>query len=270
MLRLFATEQTDLYRISRSLEQSGFDVSATTAWGSFLHDFPPADDGVVMVVPWLNTSLPIVSLRSFIREYPWIPVILLTEDHPENLRMLGYAAVREVLFLRREETLIAAGLHRARLESIFVRSADVLRRDHALPPALRAAILLALEQRPASAPACPDEPVCPARSIRTLARRLGQSEDHLSRLARSVDFNLRDFLDWCIALRGIQLHFGTGEGWEEVAWRLGYASTSGLSEQIKHALGCRPKDIAQIDLEKWFSDFEQRFIHPLLHVRRKV
>ncbi|MBI4538382.1 MAG: AraC family transcriptional regulator [Gemmatimonadetes bacterium] len=256
---LFGTSQTDLARIARSLSQAGFALVHCRSWSALIRE---ADRTVaaVIVAPWLGCDVSLADVRTLTERCPWYPLVLVTEPEPSNLRLLVRVIVSDVLFLRSEERRLAQTIRSAQVDGFFCRAAELIRRSQSLAPVLRSALLYALEQAPAPLPVDSEELIAPARSIRALADRLHTSEDHLSHAAKEHGLSLRAFLDWCIALRALQLRIRAGAGWETIAWRLGYRSVSGLSEHLKHTLGLRPSHLGHGQIQRWFSEFESRFL----------
>ncbi len=261
---LFSTSQTDRARIARRLAQSGFDLAHCRSLSALARAADHTAVGV-LAVPWLGCDITLADLRALTEERPWYPLVLLTEPDPGNLRLLVRLIVSEVLFLRREEWRLAQAIQGALADGFFSRATEVVEHDGSLQGVLRSALLYALQQNAAQVPVDSEGEQAeagPARSIRALAQRLNSSEDHLSNAAREHGLPLRSFLDWCIALRALQLRLQAKTPWEAIAWRLGYRSVSGLSEHLNRTLGMRPRQLGHHQMQWAFSEFEKRFLSP--------
>jgi len=252
-----ATTAFDGAGVREILAGAGMEATVCLTWDHFRAEVPNTEVGVV-VAPWLD-QYPLVRLQDFASEHPWYPLVLLTERPPENLRLLARIRVETVLFLGSEEGRLPGVLRATKGGALFLGLARTVRERKDLPYLVRVALARILEEEPPAEPVDASSPKAPPRSIRTLARRLRCSADHLSRLARKHGIDLRSFLAWATALRALQLRINPDVSWERVAWCLGYESVSGLSEHLKTTLGRRPSELDHAELGAWFSTMEERF-----------
>lgn len=247
----------DAQRALEALASAGLEPVFCAGWDRFRRQTTGADIAVV-VAPWLD-QYPLARLEDFEAERPWLPIVLLTERPPENLKLLARVRVEAVLFLGTDEAELPAVVRTARGDTAFRTLARALREREDLPGVLRLALARTLEERPPLEPVDAASPKAPARSIRSLARRARCSPDYLSRIARRHDLDLRGFLAWVVALRALQMSADADVTWEQIAWRLGYESVSGLSEHLKSTLGHRPTDLDAADLGRWLGEMRARF-----------
>ncbi len=77
-----------------------------------------------------------------------------------------------------------------------------------------------------------------------LAKEVGISADHLSRLACAAGLDLRRARDaWRVAL-AVALRLEQGS-WEQAAWALGYEGASGLTALAERVLGASPRRLGR-------------------------
>lgn len=244
--------------VSHALHKSGIPYSIHVQPREFSSACRSAD-AAVLVVPWLNRDFALAKLMDLVTSYPCVEFVLVTDSHPENLRLLGNIGCRNVVFLNAELTLLGQAVERARQESYFTRWARLIRVQYHLPLALRKAMACALEQQPPSLP-IDDLGATVPHSVRQLANLVGYSEDYLGRLARGTGVDLPGYLKWCVALRALQLRSSPAANWEEIAWCLGFESLSGLSEHLKRVWGRRPRQLDTRHPVYWFDRFERQFL----------
>ncbi|HYR09515.1 MAG TPA: helix-turn-helix domain-containing protein, partial [Longimicrobium sp.] len=184
-----------------------------------------------------------------------LPLVLVTSDAPESLRHLMQVPVAEVVFLSEKKRLSGA-LDRATARALFNRLDASVRRCPGLPPQVRAALLFMAAGAPPDHPAAIGEPFASIHTVQELARQRGLSPDYLRRACKAAGVDLRRFIRWCLALRALELRQVEGLSWEHTAWRMGFASTSGLSEHLQRTLGLRPRGLGDTDLHALLARFE--------------
>lgn len=170
-------------RISRLLSAAGHDLLRCDSLDALGRAASATGAGVI-AIPWLDTTLSRPELERFTATYPWYPIVLITEETPENLRYVARTTVTAILFLGRGEVRLPGVVREAVLDGFFRRAAHRVCNANHIPVRLRDAMIYALSQTPATEPVEAGDPAAPARSVREIARRVAISENHLGRLAR--------------------------------------------------------------------------------------
>jgi AraC-like DNA-binding protein len=260
MITILAADSADVLGVSAPLRAAGHEVRWFESWSMWNASDCPAR-ALVVVIPWLDTDLTTVPWAELKYCIGAPPMVLLTEEEPSNLRYLGPIVVSEVLYLPRELAELPAAVARVVGRCRLHLLADRVRTSDGIPPLLRRALVYALLQTPASFPVEASQGL--PRSVRTLALRLNHSEDHLRRTAKAANISLGSFLDWCVVLHALEIRASHRVSWEEVAWRLGYSSCSGLSEHLNRVLGVRPAQLASSDLCEHRDRCERHLLLPV-------
>lgn len=221
----------------------------------------------VVVVPWIDLDDWVAWLTSLSLRHPALPLILVTSDHPDNLRALGRVPIRfhSVLYaseLDRVEALVAG----QPFETFFSTLTACIRAAGYLPLALRRALLYVLHQTPSPEPVDKLDAGAPVRSVVALAKRLNYSPDYLGQLAAASGVRLARFIRLCVTFRALELMLVAGATEEEAAWRMGFRYASGLSDHVLRTVGMRPSEIGLEHLPALASRFEAEFA-PLLSSR---
>ena len=99
---------------------------------------------------------------------------------------------------------------------------------------------------------------CPSRvtSMNQVAHNIGVSRGHLSGVLSRADVRLRQVMDAWVVVQAHMLRRYERLPWERIAWRLGYASLSGLSDAFRRSVGDRLREADQVGPEarlRWFE-----------------
>lgn len=159
--------------------------------------------------------------------------VVLAPSDPGMLRHLAKITVHDVVF----ETELGTGRLMTALEgacqAAWTAKIERLLTQIGLPPvaavALRTLVLRADRGRS-------------YRSVDELSRTVGCSMSYLSHVFGRNGLQLRTVMRHCLLLSALRLYEREGN-WERVALRLGYRSTSGLSEAFQRTLGTRPSQL---------------------------
>lgn len=257
MIPIFRSAETAGARALEVLSGAESNVELCESWSAFMRAIGPEVGTALVIQPWLDD--PVINTRNqlLMNQRPWCRVVLMTLQVEDNLRRLGPLEFYSVLLLNKDEPELPAELRRAESECVFWHLIAQVRSNHSLPTGLRRALVFVLSQQPAAGPV--EHASGPAHSVREVGRRIGVSESHLRRVSREHDVDLKKLLSWCIALRALQLHDGQHTSWEQVAWRFGYRSVSGLAQHLERTLGARPTTLNLSQARLYFVQFEQAF-----------
>jgi AraC-like DNA-binding protein len=197
-----------------------------------------ADCGLI-IVPWLPTDPSHSWLREITVSRPGWPLLLLTHAASDNLRNLAQIVVTGVIFIEDVEELgpMLLGLARLRGGALVLNRIEISNMHVTLKRALRWYLHFPIPESRGHA-AGTEIP----RTVADLASRLHKSRSYLSRLASQNGVRLGRFVDSVLALKGLEL-IAAGTREEEVALRLGYASSSGFSHHVLRVFGRRPSEL---------------------------
>lgn len=252
---IFGSDPAQINEVQCALNRAGLPFEIQKDWRSFLD--ATAESGVGILVFRKLTGFP--SGVSFCPAST--RAVVVTYLHSATPPSSADCSAAVALSLDSDPGHLVPMVERLLRRFPFLRWAHAFREKLGLPGALRHALASVMEQEPPLGPVATGEPGAIPKSVRSLANRLGCSEDHIGRLARHAGVDLPTFLKWNIALRAIQLRGQPGMSWEIVAWRLGFASISGLSESLKQTLGLRPSEFGEVDFGFWAREFEERFLN---------
>lgn len=201
---LFSTSRTLIPRLIGALPAAQH--RPVSSWAE-LDDAVRACRCTVLVLEWLVRGGALEPLRRFRARHPAHPVVLVTQDDPENARCLTSLEV-EVLWVREIEQRLRHAVGRARSQAMFHRMAADLERAHHLPPRLRRAL----------SHACTSPH--PLRSVNSLAKAVGCHRGTLwtqwSRAVPAGTLRLEDFLDWVVLIAAVERK-EPGVSWAAVA-----------------------------------------------------
>lgn len=259
---LYGSDRAPLDDVAYALAAAGFPFQSQPSWRAFVEAAQTADVSVLV-------TRRLADLGDLCGNKPptsWSPpgLIIITEPQSDNLRRSGTLPAAGILFLGEGLRCLPPLVENLLCRDCFARWTAMVRRCPDLPPLLRRVLIAVFEQKPSVAPLEPGDPAAISRSVRSLAVRLGCSEDHLGRTARHAGIDLPGILKWAAALRALQARVQSGASWEVIAWQLGFASVSGLSELMMSTLGVRPTTVATCHVGPWLSEFEHRFLHSLV------
>jgi AraC-like DNA-binding protein len=245
------------------------EILRSEGWGVVLcstaEDLRRAAEGgraAVLVALRLDRDGAAARVAAVAAECGGLPQVLITSEAPESLRLLTQMPMTEVVFVREKHRLRDA-LNRATSRTMFNQLNETVRRHTGLPGQVRAALLFMAAATPPDEPVATGQPHAFIHTVGELARRRGLSPDYLRRACKAGGVDLRRFIRWCLALRALELQKREELSWEHTAWRMGFASTSGLSEHLRRTLGLRPRDLQDTDLHAFVSRFEAVCMGPL-------
>ncbi len=181
-------------------------------------------------------------LRELAERCPNLPIVVVTEERPTNLKHLRHIVVAEVLFLSELDRL--PGMLRS-LEPFQGREYLAKRiRDSGVHLRLKQALLHPVHQLRTSLrlDLSGREPI--PRSVRELARRQRVSPSWLSTLASREGVPLRAFVSGVLALQALELMAG-GKELANAATLLGYKSPGALSNRVQRTFGKRPRQLVE-------------------------
>lgn len=265
---LFSLNPAHLVHAERALAAAGVSYAVKGAWWAFISASRSARVSV-LVARWLVDLQPHPT-KGLSGSWDPVALIVVTDPDPENLRRLVTLPAAEVLFLDRDMTRLGRMVRGYLDWNPFPWWVAQVRHRSDLPGLLRRALLTVLEHEPPTVPVEPADGAAMPRSVKRLANRLGCSDDYLRKLARRMGIALPAFLKWTVALRALQIRAASGAKWETVAWRLGFAGVSGLSEHLNSTLGLRPTMASTTGLDRWVDEFEERFFRCIQEASRKT
>ena len=204
-IALFSTSRTLIPRLIAALP--GVPHRPVSSWAE-LEDAVRFCRCTVLVLEWLVRGGSLEPLRRFRARHPAHPVVLVTQEDPENARCLMSLEVLEVLWIREIEQRLRHAVARARSQAMFHRVAEELEAAEHLPPRLRRALSHAC-----TAPH-------PLRSVNSLAKAVGCHRGTLwtqwSRAVPAGTLRLEDFLDWVLLITAAERK-EPGVSWSAVA-----------------------------------------------------
>lgn len=188
------------------------------------------------------------------RDWPGVPIIVVTDREPEVALQLSDIRVSAVVWFEDLQSELGPAIRAARRVDQILRLAGKIE-ESTLPPSLRSALAHGLRE-------ATDRPV---PRVRKLASAVGSSPVTLSQQFRkSVGgrTTLARFLRALVILRGHQLR-SSGLGWDRVAGEL-RVSRQTLHRQSKEWPGRRLGPLAAMSRGELLARFVSDFVRPLL------
>lgn len=252
MVALYSPDEVLLSRIAKTL-RSGTPINEARSWRELVGYATAAECLLVAIVSLKDDTLFEV-LCAFKRRFPYTPVVLITHEEADNLRLLKNLIVEEVVFTSSLEKELHLALGRASTKAYLYLIAEKLERAAHLTCKLRQALVFA----------CRSEQ--PIRTVADLARHVQRDRSTLcSQWRRTVGRStcrLEDFLDWLLLLRAAGQK-GAGWKWGAVAAQLG------VSERTLRRLSVRlcNRTLREFDARgqaEVIAHFEKSLLNPLL------
>lgn len=231
------------------------DAALTVArcWSEFEHGLAAAECSVA-VVPRLCERESLPALLSIRAGLPLLPMVLVTEFEPGNVRHLHRVQVEEVVWTVEMRSSLWAAVERACAGNPLARVARALRDAEHLAPKLRAALVYACTAA---------EPV---RSTSRLAASVPCDRRTLwyhwrKAVGPGESPRLEDFLDWLLLLRA-SAGKGRDRSWRAVAEELGVHEQT-LSAIAKRLGGDSLGAVASRDAGRLPERFEEAVVSRL-------
>ena len=196
-------------------------------------------------------------LRKIERDWPGVPIIVVTDSEPEVALQLSGIRVSAVVWFEDLQSELGPAIRAARGVDHILRLAGEME-ESTLPPSLRSALAHGLRE-------ATDRPV---PRVRKLASEVGSSPVTLSQQFReSVGgcTTLARFLRALVVLRAHQLR-SSGLGWERVAERLRRPRQT-LHRQSKEWPGRTLAQLATMSRRQLLARFVSDFVRPLFAKR---
>ena len=191
------------------------------------------------------------------RDWPGVPIIVVTDSEPEVAQQLSSIRVFDVVWFEDLQSRLRPAIRAARGVDHILRLAGEME-ESTLPPFLRSALAHSLR-------AATDRPV---HRVRKLASAVGSSPVTLSQQFRkSVGgrTTLARFLRALVILRAHQLR-SSGLGWEQVAGRW-LVTRQTLHRRAEEWPGRRLSELATMSRGELLARFVSDFVRPLLAER---
>jgi AraC-like DNA-binding protein len=274
MIALFSPVPELRHSLRSVLAEAGHEVRPCATWGE-LRSAVPQCMCCVLAGDGLDAALPLVDVRRFLDERPWLPTVLALPAMPEKRYLVMKVVLPHVVASARE---LRDAIPRATEDDFRRRCMRRIRGATHLPPRLREALLYPLEFEPPGLPTGgPGEPPGPPHTVTALAERLSVSGTWLQRLAGRARLDLSAHVRDCIVLSALQLRsypllepvpagrqagFGTRQRaaclpWEQIGWRLGFPTPSAFSKYFRRAVGTRAKEFLLRDAASIYRRFER-------------
>lgn len=198
-------------------------------------------------------------LMNLEREYPWLPILLITDPEPDTARQLGSVKVMGIVWFEDIATDLQPRIATVKRSVPLLQLARQLE-ESALPPALRVALPHSLRVATAR----------PLRNVKALANAVRYSPGTLSKTFSrwwGGRATLSQFLGALVILRARQLH-SAGLGWSSVAAQLGFPRET-LQRKSKRLTGYTLRQLGRACPDQLEEALFSAYLVPPLSVRPK-
>lgn len=178
------------------------------------------------------------------------PCILVTQGGIANLRMLGLTPhyFNAVVLASEVPSHLREVVWSYSVRTARYRVLNAVSTIESLPPLLRGLVRSLLRNPTLVSPRF--VPPSPVASVSQAAELLNCSRSHLHRVARESSIDIRHILDLCRLLTVSEIRATTGEPWDVIGRRCGYASGAGVNALYRRCTGRNPTEAGAFGPER--------------------
>lgn len=221
------------YRIRRTLPPLILD-RRTGSWDAFLRAVSGADCAVI-AFPTLGVQSRVVRLVALCRQYPHLPVVLITRRDADQLKRVSHLRIESVVWVSELEGSLTGAVQEARSATVFAQLSEEIASRADLPLAFRKILVAACHGKGT------------INSVNQLAKLMNRDRKtiwyHWRKATEDREtIHLKEFLDWLRVVRARELAV-TGHYGAVIGNQLNTSARS-LQRQIRRLTGLSLSELA--------------------------